>query len=711
LTQTLVLVALPTLCVAVAPVAAQPSRAPAPEQTVFRRLNATEYRNAVRALLDLDVDVALPTDGDLHGFDTVASALSLSPALFDRYAAAARRLSRLAVGDPTIGPAFTSHTYELPALLNQDVRMGDDLPFGTRGGIAVRHTFPLDGEYVLTLRLKRNLNGYVRGLSVTNRLDLRLDGAPIAALTIPAESDGAAPRSFSGVIAGTPAWETRVVSADGGLERRFMAAAGVHTVTAAFVSTPLEPEGLPQPPLTGFALEIDETRISPSRFVGAALDSMTITGPFGPTSPGNTASRRRIFVCTTHDDRCAARILSTLARRAYRRTATNDELSTLMRFYRIGSAHGFDAGVQLALERVLLDPAFLFRTERARPATGSGTSVITDISLASRLSFFLWSGPPDDGLLEEADKGRLHEPATLRREVQRLLTDPQSQALVTSFARQWLWIGQADAATPDPSTFPEFDENLRAALVRETELFVGSIFREDRSVLELLTANYSFLNERLARHYGIAGVYGEHFRRVALPDGVRGGLLGQGAIHLATSYPTRTSPVVRGRWLLENMLGTPSPRPPPVIPALPESGPNSLTMRERMTRHRRDPACATCHAQMDPLGLAMEGFDAIGRWRSVDEHGHTVDASTTLADGRRIDGIRGVRALLLSDREQFVRTLVEKLMTYALGRGVDGRDAAAIQAIIHSAEPSEYRWSSLILAIVQSPAFRAGAAA
>ncbi len=698
---------------------------PNPGRPSIHRLNRTEYANAIRDLLGVEIDVRAflsPDDSD-HGFDNIADVLSVSPVRLDEYMSAARRVSRLAVGDPATGPALEAKTYELPPLLFQDDQMSEDFSFGTRGGLAVRHYFPLDGEYLLTIRLRRTVYGYLRGVAEAHELEVRVDGKRIKTFTVGAHDKGKpSPVSFSGnYLPGDPAWEEYMLSGDAGLEVRFPAKAGTRKVVVAFVKKPsVEAEGVLRPPLTDFGYQINESRSSPSSIAAPAVENISISGPYNAGTRGNTPSRRRIFVChpggsgTTKSGQardevsCAREILSAIARRAYRRPVTERDVETLLGFFgRERQAGDFDAAIQFALERILADPEFWFRIERDPTNVAPGTPYrLNDIALASRLSFFLWSSIPDDELLAVAVRGDLKAPPVLERQVRRMLADARSNALVDSFATQWLSLRQLESVAPDREAYPEFDDNLREALRRETELFVQSQLREDRSVVDLLTANYTFVNERLARHYGIPDVHGSQFRRVALGKTRRGGLLGHGSILTVTSYPTRTSPVLRGHWLMENILGTPPPPPPPDVPALTENSEGKpQSMRERMEQHRRNPVCATCHVRMDPLGFALEHFDAIGKLR-IDDAGAPIDASGAFPDGTRFEGLEGLQKLLLNQREEFVSTVTEKLLTYALGRSVAYFDRPAIRKIVRDAATDDYRWSSIILGIVRSTPFR-----
>ncbi len=690
---------------------------PNPGRAPLHRLNRTEYANAIRDMLALDVDVRnlLPADDtDEHGFDNVAEVLTVSPALMERYLFAARKIGRLALGYPT-GPGV--ELYPLPRMLTQDDRLSEDLPFGSRGGAAVRHYFPADAEYKIKVKLKSNLYDYILGLGRPQDLDVRLDGALVKRFTVGGRSDlNPPPPSFSGAMRGNTTFETYAHDADAGLEVTVAAKAGMRTVGVFFTRQTWESEGVLQPVQTGYPLAVNE------QYDGlAAVDSIAIDGPFKITGPGDTPSRRKILLCSPKaqtarrnaargdEEACAKQILSTLARRAYRRPVSDDDVRTLIEFYRTGRKDGsFDAGIQFALERILIDPDFLFRTHRDPAGAKAGTPYrLTDLELASRLSFFLWSSIPDDELLDDAARGRLKDPNVLTAQVRRMMADPRAEALVENFAGQWLMLRNIRDAAPDPDLFTDFDENLREAFQRETELFIDSQVRDDRSVPELLTADYTFLNERLARHYGIPGVHGTRFRRVTLAEGQRGGLLGHGSLLTVTSYPNRTSPVLRGKWLLENILGTPPPPPPPDVPALKDKGENGRpqSVRERLEDHRRNPTCAACHAQMDPLGFALDHFDAVGKWREADA-GTQVDASGTLPDGSTFRGLDGLRTLLDSRREQFVATVTEKLLAYALGRGLEAYDMPAVRKIVRDAAADNHRWSSIVLGIVDSVPFK-----
>lgn len=690
--------------------------APDPGRPVARRLTRTEYQHAIRDLLHLDIDTTslLPADESLQGFQNVGSVLSLSPALLERYLAAARRISRLALGDPTIGPAFASTTYELPQTRFQDSRMSEDLPLGSSGGAAIRHVFPLDAEYVCRVRLMRNIAGYVRGLDTPRRLELRLDGVRLTTVVVGGTARGrAAPMGFTGVIPGDATWEAWAPTADDGLDVRFRATAGPHIVGVSFVDEPVEQEGVLQPALTGLGFSYSEYTSAPTGAWGPAVASVALDGPFDPTGAGTTPSRTQLLTCrpaTPADEACPRQLLATLARRAFRRPATATELTRLMAFYTPRAAmDDFEAGMRAAVERLLLDPNFLFRIERdPMDATPGQAYALSSTELASRLSFFLWSSLPDDALLDAASSGALRTPQGLTAQATRLRKDGRSASLVEQFAMQWLSLPQLRGAAPDPELYPAFDDSLREAFLEETRLFIASQMRDDRSVVDLLTADYTFVNERLARHYGIPNITGSRFRRVPVNPAQRGGLLGHGSVLTITAYPTRTSPVLRGRWLLDTVFGTPPPPPPAVVPDLPGATENDrpLSMRERTERHRRNPVCASCHVRMDPLGFAMEQYDAVGHWRTQNEAGAPVDASGVLPDGTAFTGMSGLRTLIASRRTDVARTVTEKLLMYAIGRPLEPSDGPAVRRIVQEAAPGGYRWSAIIDGIVRSVPFR-----
>ncbi len=678
----------------------------------MHRLNRTEYGNAIRDLLALDIDVAALLPGDETsdtGFDNNAEVLSISTAQLERYLSAARKISRLATGVMT-APEFAR--FENSVLLTQADRQNEDLPLGSRGGLSATYHFPADGNYIFRIGLTSNWQDYVRGMGRRNLLDLRIDGRLVQRFTVGGEAPGApAPTTWSPAEAGDPEWERYVRESAAHLEVRVPVDGGPHVVGVSFVRNRWEPEGPLQPVMKGAVLSNDE------KYHGhAEVQALTIEGPYEGAVPDDTPSRQRVFVCepaaASEEEACAERILSRLARLAYRRPPTDRDVETLLEFFRDGRAKaggGFDTGIQLALERLLVDPDFLLRVHEDPPGAGPGEAyALGDLELASRLSFFLWSSIPDVELLEVAERGELTDPSTRRGQVRRMLADARSEALVSNFAAQWLHLRNLDEVKAEPSVYPEFDQDLVEAFRQETASFIGSTIDEDRSVLDLLAADYTYVNERLARHYGIPGVYGSRFRRVALPDlEQRGGLLGHGSLLSLTSYPNRTSPVLRGRWLLEAIFGAPPPGPPPDVPPLPERGEDDApaTMRERLELHRRNPACASCHRLIDPPGFMLEHYDAIGRWRTVTEAGHPVDAVGTLPNGVTAVGLAGLRGLLLEEPEQFVGTLTERLLAYALGRQLRYYDQPTVRGIVRNAAADGHRWSSVILGIVESPPF------
>ena len=680
---------------------------PNPGNAGIHRLNRTEYANVVRDLLAVEIDAValLPADDSRHGFDNIGDVLTVSPLLSERYISAARKIARLAIGDPSIGAVVEA--YEVPKYLYQDSRMSPDLPFGTQGGVAVQHNFPLDGEYEIQIRLHRNHREFIRGLAEPHQLDVRLDGALVHQFTVGGDIQGKSAPVFSTAAQGDIAQELYERNADDALNIRFQAQAGRRLVGVAFLEEAMAVEGQ----LAQRTTQYDFTQYKGGK---PAVASVTISGPYNAAGAGETPSRQRLFVCkpsaAADEEPCAGKILSTLARRAYRRPVTDEDMGTLLSLYREGrSRAGFETGIETAMERILAGPEFLFRVERnpagIQPETAHN---INDLELASRLSFFLWSSIPDEELLSLAESGKLREPAVLERQVRRMLADSRSEALVKNFAGQWLYLRNLRVVSPDPEVFPYFDDNLRDAFRQETELFFDSMLREDRSVLDLLDADYTFVNERLARHYGIPNVYGSHFRRVTLTDEARKGLFGQGSILTVTSYANRTSPVTRGKWVLENILGTPPPPPPPNVPALRErsEGGKAMSIRQAMEQHRANPVCAGCHKVMDPLGFALENFDGIGRWRTTDAKA-PIDPSGTLPDGTPFEGPSGLRNVLRTKlSEQFVLTVTERLLTYALGRGVEYTDAPAIRKIMKEASASDYRWSSLIASVTRSMQFQ-----
>ncbi len=685
------------------------------------RLNRTEYRNAVRDLFSLDVDVEslLPGDETADGsFDNFADVLGLTTAHIERYLSVARQVTRLAVGLPPIAPG--SETFEISLHIVQDGRQGDDLPLGSRGGRAIEHHFPVDGEYVVRIDLRRQYQDYLMGMGWPQWLDVRLDGRLVERFTVGGDVPGQpAAASYAGDgepgFAADPEWEAFMQrDGDSHLEVRMPVTAGPHIVGVSFVRQLWEPEGIPQPLQRGRVLTNDQIYMD-----YAAVAAVEIGGPYETAgAASDTPSRRAIFVCQPavegEERACAADILRPIARRAFRRPVTDADVESLLVFFDEGRAEGrsFEHGVQFALERVLIDPEFLLRVYRdpVDGADGRTAYALSDLDLASRLSFFLWSSLPDDTLLELAEAGRLSDPAVLDQQVRRMLVDPRAvDALVDDFAAQWLNLRRVHEVVVDPVQYPHYDETLLDAFREEVERFVASTIAEDRSVTDLLDADYTFVNERLARHYGIPGIYGNRFRRVTLTDPERrGGLLAAGALLATTSYPDRTSPVLRGKWLVDNIFGTPVPPPPPGVDTDLEDEPGAApaSIRERLAEHRRNPVCASCHSVIDPLGFALEHFDVIGGWRMADEQGLPIDATGMTAAGDPIAGLAGLRALLLDEPERFPRTVTEKLLSYALGRRLEYYDRPAVREIVRAAAESEYRWSAIVSGIVRSPQFR-----
>jgi hypothetical protein len=676
---------------------------PNPGRATLHRLNRTEYANSIRDLLALDVDASalLPPDDESYGFDNNADVLGVSPVLLERYVAASRKVSRQAVGDPTQGAV--AQTFRTRPDLSQGKRV-EGLPLGTRGGLLMHYNFPLDGKYAIKVVLARNTVDVIRGLEEAHQLEILVDGARVFLASVGGTSDTEA-------LVKNPAEARMMIEAR--LQARIPVKAGPRTVAVTFLEKDAAEDDYILEPFL-------RTTLDPVNEAGLPhVDEVVIAGPYSATGPGDTPSRRKIFTCTpanaSEEVGCARKILSTLARSAYRRPVTPNDLETLLNFYQSGRnsssnpGGSFDAGIERALRLILSSPEFVFRFERDPATVAAGSAYrIDDLELASRLSYFLWSTIPDDELLNLASANKLSDPATLNREIRRMLADPRSQALATNFAAQWLYLRNLKNFAPDPNEFPDFDDNLRQSLLTETEMFFGSVVNEDRNVLELLNADYTFVNERLAQHYGIPNVYGPRFRRVTLGDDARRGLLGQGSVLTVTSYATRTSPVLRGKWILTNILGTPPPAPPPNVPPLKDNaeGGKVLSVRERLEEHRKSPACASCHKIMDPLGFALENFDATGQWRSKSEDGAPIDASGVLLDGSKVDGPTTLRAALMSRPEVFVSTLTEKLMTYALGRGVDYNDMPEIREIVAKAASDHYRFSDLVTGIVKSPEFR-----
>ncbi len=689
--------------------------------SAVHRLNRTEYNNAIRDLFDLDIDVTplLPGDETADGsFDNFADVLSISTTHLERYMSVARQVTRLATGLPPVAPSI--ETFKIPLHVLQNDRQSEDLPLGSRGGIAVRHNFPVDAEYVIKVRLQRQYQDYLKGMGWPQQLDIRLDGKLLKQFSVGGKAEGRpAAASYAGDgepgFAGDPEWEEYMqISGDAGLEVRLDVEAGPRVVGVSFVRELWEPEGLPQPLQRGRVITNDQV------YMGYAnVGSVQIAGPYNAAAAANdTPSRRAIFVCeptsSAEEQPCATTILARLARLAYRRPVKSADQQTLLDFFETGRRDGgsFEHGIQFALERLLVDPDFLLRIHRAPTETADSIYAISELELASRLSFFLWSSIPDGRLLTLAEREELLKPQVLEGEVRRMLADPRAtDALVNDFAAQWLNLRRVGEVVVDPQRYPNYDESLLLAFQRETELFVESTLREDRGVAELLNANYTFVNERLARHYGIAGVYGSRFRRVTLANHQqRGGLLAQGATLSTTSYPDRTSPVLRGKWLLNNILGLHTPPPPAgVDTTLKEnSGATPRAIRERLEAHRTDPTCSSCHAVIDPLGFALENFDVIGGWRTIDESGSPVDARGATVGGAELNGLEGLRNFLLEQPEQFPRTVTEKLLAYAIGRPLEHFDQPAVRQIVRQAAADDYRWSSIIVGIVKSPTFLMG---
>ena len=697
---------------------------PDPGRPVIHRLNRVEYGNAVRDLLDIQVDVntLLPADDEEHGFDNIADVLSISPTLFERYLTAAQRISRLAVGYQGLRPV--AETYAVHGALDQNEATSLDLPLGSRGGVAIEHHFPVDGDYLIRVTLRKQEYGYARGMGRPHELDLRLDGARLTSFTVGRawEHGQLPPMGYAGkfeqVYDGNsfPEWERYALNADRGLEIRTTVTGGRHQVGVTFDRRSAVPEGILPLPVDRSSYSYGQDEMQDGN---PAVSGIEIVGPYEASGATTLPSRSRLFVCqppAPADERaCAGEIFSTLARRAYRRPTVATDIEMLLNFYDEGRAEGnFDDGIQLALERLLVDPEFLFRIENDPDDLSSGEIYrISDLELASRLSFFLWSSIPDDELLTLAERDQLSNPAMLDQQVQRLLEDPRSRALTENFGGQWLQLRKLRNAVPDTATYTVFDENLREAMRRETELFLDAELRADQPLVNLLRADYTFANDRLARHYGIPDVYGPHFRRVNYPDNTRGGLLGHASILTITSYANRTSPVVRGKWLLENILGAPPPPPPPDVPSLPSVGAAGVaeTMRERLAQHRTNAICASCHNTIDPLGFALESYDAIGRFRTTDGGGTPfdttipIDPSGTLVDGTEVRGLNGLRDVVLNRQDRFIQTIAEKLLTYALGRTLDGSDMPVIRQIVRKTPSDTLTWSSLISGIVKSPPF------
>jgi cytochrome c5 len=692
------------------------------------RLNRSEYNNAIRDLFALDVDLKalLPGDDTADGsFDNFADTLSVSTAHLERYMSVARQVTRLATGLPPAQPSL--ERFEVPLLALQADRMDEDLPFGSRGGMSIHYDFPVDGEYLIKVRLQRQYQDYLKGMGWPQQLDVRLDGKLLKRFTVGGAAKGRpAASSYAGDgevdFAGAPEWETYMqLTGDAGLEVRIPVKAGSRTVGVSFVRELWEQEGLPQPLQLGRVISNDQVYMGYANVGSVQIGGPYLTPATQKIAAKDTASRRAIFVCeppkaVSEEKACASTILSRMARLAYRRPVKKADTDTLLEFFSKGrqdnsskDGGSFDSGIQFALERMLVDPDFLLRVVRDPAKPAQAAYPLSDVELASRLSFFLWSSIPDDRLLTLAERGQLSNPQTLEKETRRMLADPRSnEALVNDFAAQWLNLRLVEDVVVDPDKYPNYDLSLLQGFEQETKLFVGSTLREDRNVSDLLNADYTFVNERVARHYGFPGIYGTRFRKVTVPNhDQRGGLLAQGALLVTTSYPDRTSPVLRGKWLLNNIFGLPIPPPPPGVNATLETKPGTIptSMRERLAKHRTEATCNSCHSVIDPLGFSLENFDVVGGWRTIDEAGKPVDASGTTAGGMKIDGLSGLRAALLSEPDQFPKTVTEKLMAYALGRRLEYYDHPAVRKIVHDAAANQYRWSSLIVGIVQSPGF------
>jgi mono/diheme cytochrome c family protein len=669
---------------------------PRPGRTALHRLNRAEYANAIRDLLSLEIDATalLPPDDESSGFDNIADVLTVSPSLMERYLSASWNISRTALGNVNITPSTA--TYRVRPDLSQDQHV-EGLPPGTRGGMKIDHTFPVDGEYVIKLRLWRNTFDLMRGMEDPHDIEIAMDGARLTVVT-------AGGRDDFGRMAENPG--TFGADLDRRLTVRLPVKAGTHSIWA---TTVLKSHASRDDLIKPFI----RTTIDGLDIMGdPSVDRITVEGPYAVTGPGETASRRKILQCrpaaAAQETTCARQILTTLARQAYRKPVDRASADVLMDFYARGRKTGnFERGIESGLQFILASPEFLFRVE---PNPASGTSPVYrlgDLELASRLSFFLWSSLPDEPLVALAAQGKLKQPAVLEQQVRRMLADPRSKTLIDNFAEQWLHLRNLKNSNPDLGAFPDFDDNLRQAMKQETELFFDSIMREDRSVMDLLNADYTFVNERLARHYGMPNIYGSRFRRVQVGSETRRGLLGQASILTVTSYPNRTSPVERGKWILTNLLGVPPQPPPANVPPLPDNGANGkvLSLRERMEGHRASPVCAGCHRVMDPIGFAMENYDGIGRWRAK-EDGTPIDASGTLFTGAKLDGVNALRQELTRRPEVFVGVLTDRMLTYALGRGLDYRDMPAVRKIVQDARSTNYRFSSIVLGVSRSVPFQ-----
>jgi hypothetical protein len=701
---------------------------PNPGRPDIHRLNRAEYVNAIRDLLGVDVDGEsfLPADDSGYGFDNIGAALTVSPTLLERYMSAARKISRLAIPDAVVPPSV--QIYEAPLYQLQAERM-DGLPFGSRGGVLFTHDFPADGEYTIKIRLIRD--GYIprdrgapiRGVNLRRQIDLRLDDTRLTLFTVGAEQKASQSLIMVNAQNGELGMNTSEYEkqADAHLEIRVPVTAGPHKIGVSFVAAQNSvPEGVFRPRVLG-----SNSALAGGKTAEPWVDSVAISGPYEARGLGEPPSHRKIFVChpsatpsvaggdvgSSEEDACAKTILSTLGRLAYRRTIRDADTEALLAFYRMGRKQGsFEDGIRMAIERMLVSVDFLFRVEFDPPNVASNANYrISDLELASRLSFFLWSSIPDDQLLNLAERGKLGNAEVLEQQVRRMLRDPRSEAFLKNFFGQWLRLRRVPGLTPDPGEYRDFDEDLRQAFQKETELWLESMLKEDRPLMDLLDSNYTFLNERLALNYGIPNIYGNHFRRVTVADDNRRGLLGQGSILTLTSYATRTSVVLRGVWVLDNILGTPPPPPPPNVPALIDRGGDGKikSVRQSMEEHRANAVCASCHSRIDPIGFALENFDGIGRWRTTEGSGNTpIDTSGMLPDGTEFQSPAELRKVLMRDPEQFATVVTTKLLTFALGRGVEYYDAPAVRKIVHESAPDDYRWSSLFLGIVRSEPFQ-----
>ncbi len=684
--------------------------------TPLHRMNRYEYNNTINELLGLDVDIAdlLPGDPTADGsFDNIAASLPFSTAHMERYMSVARQLTRLATGLPPDGPTAT--TYDIPVYMSQNWRQNENMPFGSRGGIGITHHFPVEGDYRIAVQLETNYQDYVKGLGWAQQLEIRLDGRLLQRFSVGGEAPGTpAPLSFSGTgEPGTIDWEEYMLrEAAEGLEVTVPVSAGLHVISASYVRQQVDLEAIPQPRQGGRLPANSEAYLDYQK-----VHAIEIAGPYSePVTNNDSPSRAHIFSCypgrLSEEAACAREILEPMAQRAFRRPVAENDLGLLLEFFNEGREQGgsFDHGIQFALEYLLSDPEFLIRSYQTPENLAAGSVYrLSDLELASRLSYFLWSSAPDEELLQLAQQGSLSDPAVFEQQARRLLSDPRGiHTLVDDFAAQWLNLRRLDEVQINTVLFPQYDVSLIEAFGKETEMFIADTLRNDASIMDLIGAEYTFANERLAQHYDIPDIYGSRFRKVSLPDTEqRGGLLAHGALHTVTSYPGHTSPVLRGKWLLDNMLGTPPPPPPPNVPVLPEAeaGQMPASIRERLAQHREDPICSTCHTVIDPLGFALENFDVIGAWRDFDEAGNAVDPRGNYPGGVEFAGFADLRGWMLERPDRFAHTLTEKLMTYALGRRVDYYDQPVVRNIVRRAAANDYRWSEIVLGIVTSAPF------